>query len=469
MDLHDDGGTEARFAAYAAELTSVLGHADRVGPFQDYCVGLLLAEGRKSVEPLAALTAPERTAAQHQSLLHIVGESPWQDEAVLTRVRELVLPSMTGAEPIQAWIVDDTGFPKKGTCSVGVARQYCGQTGKQDNCQVAVSLSVATHQASLPVAYRLYLPKDWADDAARRAKVGVPDTIRFQTKPDIALEQIRAMRAAGVPAATVLFDPAYGNDGKFRAGITAEGLPYVAGVFTTLLVWRPGEAPPPQGEGRAWPKPGETRPQPVQVKTLAMELPTDAWQTITWREGSNMLLTSRFTRLRVRPAPQAAGRSELAAEQWLLIEWPPGEAAPDHYWLSTLPADIGFERMVDLAKLRWRIERDYLELKQEVGLGHFEGRRWRGFHHHASLCIAAYGFLVSERETFPPQAVPEPNAAGDLAFPLITDPEVLPLRTQRHMPNSIATLRLRLARTLVRALPRCPCCGQMHQRPKVPP
>ena len=244
MDLHEDGGTEARFAAYAAELTSVLGHADRVGPFQDYCVGLLLAEGRKSVEPLAALTAPERTAAQHQSLLHIVGESPWQDEAVLTRVRELVLPSMTVVEPIQAWIVDDTGFPKKGTCSVGVARQYCGQTGKQDNCQVAVSLSVATHQASLPVAYRLYLPKDWADDAARRAKVGVPDTIRFQTKPDIALEQIRAMRAAGVPAAAVLFDPAYGNDGKFRAGITAEGLPYVAGVFTTLLVWRPGEAPP---------------------------------------------------------------------------------------------------------------------------------------------------------------------------------------------------------------------------------
>jgi len=404
LDLHEDGGTEARFAAYAAELTSVLGHADRVGPFQDYCVGLLSAEGRKSVEPLAALTAPERTAAQHQSLLHIVGESPWQDEAVLTRVRELVLPTMTGAEPIQAWIVDDTGFPKKGTCSVGVARQYCGQTGKQDNCQVAVSLSVATHQASLPVAYRLYLPQDWANDAARRAKVGVPDTIRFQTKPDIALEQIRAMRAAGVPAAAVLFDPAYGNDGKFRAGITAEGLPYVAGVFATLLVWRPGEAPQPQPEGerRAWRKPGETRLQPVQVKTLAMELPTDAWQTITWREGSNMLLTSRFIRLRVRPAPQAAGRSELAAEQWLLIEWPVGEAAPDHYWLSTLPADIGFERMVDLAKLRWRIERDYLELKQEVGLGHFEGRRWRGFHHHASLCIAAYGFLVSERETFPP-------------------------------------------------------------------
>ena len=211
------------------------------------------------------------------------------------------------------------------------------------------------------------------------------------------------MRAAGVPAPAVLVDPAYGNDGKFRAAITTEDIPYVAGEFASLLVWRPGEAPQPQGERRPWRKPGETRPQPVQVKTLAMELPPDARQTITWREGSNMLLTSRFTRLRVRPTPQAAGRSELAAEEWLLIEWPMGEAAPDHYWLSTLAADIEFERMVDLAKLRWRIERDYLELKQEVGQGHFEGRRWRGFHHHACLCIAAYGFLVSERETFPPQ------------------------------------------------------------------
>ena len=265
---------------------------------------------------------------------------------------------------------------------------------------MAVSLSVATHQASLPVAYRLYLPKDWADDAARRAKVGVPDTIRFQTKPDIALEQIRAMRAAGVLAATVLFDPAYGNDGKFRAGITAEGLPYVAGVFTTWPRSRRPAGAPPQVRARVA-QAGRDASTAGQVRRWPWN-PTDAWQTITWREGSNMLLTSRFTRLRVRPAPQAAGRSELAAEQWLLIEWPPGEAAPDHYWLSTLPADIGFERMVDLAKLRWRIERDYLELKQEVGLGHFEGRRWRGFHHHASLCIAAYGFLVSERETFPP-------------------------------------------------------------------
>ena len=153
MDLHDETGTEARFRTYAADLASVLGHADRVRPFEDYCVGLLSAEGRKSVEPLAAVTAPERTAAQHQSLLHLVAQAPWSDQAVVSRVRKRVLPSITRDEPVQAWIIDDTGFPKKGSHSVGVARQYCGQLGKQDNCQVAVSLSVATHQGSLPVAY----------------------------------------------------------------------------------------------------------------------------------------------------------------------------------------------------------------------------------------------------------------------------------------------------------------------------
>ena len=191
MDLHDGTGTQARFYAYAAELASVLGHADRVRPFEDYCIGLLSAEGRKSVEPLAAVTAPERTAAQHQSLLHLVAQAPWSDQAMLTRVRERVLPTITREEPIQAWIIDDTGFPKKGSHSVGVARQYCGQLGKQDNCQVAVSLSVATHQGSLPVAYRLYLPKEWADDPDRRAKAGVPEAVRFQTKPEIALRQMR--------------------------------------------------------------------------------------------------------------------------------------------------------------------------------------------------------------------------------------------------------------------------------------
>ncbi len=406
MDLQNNRGTEARFEAYAAKLAAGLGHADRVRPFHDYCVGLLSAEGRKSVEPLAALTAPERTSAQHQSLLTFVAESPWSDDIMLAEVRKQVLHAITRKEPIQAFIIDDTSYPKKGKHSVGVTRQYCGERGKQDNCQVAVSLSVATHQGSLPVAYQLYLPQDWADDAARRAKAGVPAEIEFRTKPEIALAQLRAALSAGLSAALALADAAYGNDGKFRAGITAAGLLYSVGVFSSLLVWRPGEEPPPQEQGGRRPrrKAGETRPEPVQVKTLAKQLPADAWQTISWREGSNTVLTSRFARQRVRPAPQAARGGELAAEEWLLIEWPEGEAEPTRYWLSTLPADISFERLVDLTKLRWRIERDYQELKQEVGLDHYEGRGWRGFHHHASICIAAYGFLISEMETIPPSA-----------------------------------------------------------------
>jgi SRSO17 transposase len=407
VDLHDGTGTQERFHAYAADLASVLGHADRVRPFEDYCVGLLSAEGRKSVEPLAAVTAPERTAAQHQSLLHLVAQAPWSDQAVLTRVRERVLPSITREEPVQAWIIDDTGFPKKGSHSVGVARQYCGQLGKQDNCQVAVSLSVATHQGSLPVAYRLYLPKVWADDPVRRAIAGVPDDIRFQTKPEIALRQLRQAVADGVPPGVALMDPAYGNDSKLRAGITELSLAYVAGIQPTTMVWRPGEAPlppaPRSGRGRRATRlrRDETH-RPVSAKTLALELAADAWQRIKWRDGSNTPLTSRFARWRVRPAHDDARRSEPAAEEWLLIEWPEGEAEPDHYWFSTLPANISLESMVDQAKLRWRIERDYLELKQEVGLGHYEGRGWRGFHHHATLCVAAYGFLISEKETIPP-------------------------------------------------------------------
>jgi SRSO17 transposase len=422
LDLRESSGPEVRFEAYAAKVAAGLGHADRVRPFEDYCVGLLSAEGRKSVEPLAALTAPERTAAQHQSLLHFVAAAPWSDVTMLSEVRAQVLPVVTREEPAQALIFDDTSYPKKGKHSVGVTRQYCGERGKQDNCQVAVSLSVATHQASLPIAYQLYLPQDWADDAERRAKAGVPEEIEFQTKPEIALAQLRAARSAGLSAVAVLADAAYGNDGKFRAGITAEELHYAVGVFSSLLVWRPGEAPPPLAEGGRRPrrKAGKTRPRPVQVKTLAMELPADAWQTITWREGSNAELTSRFARRRVRPAPQAAGRgkpTEPAAEEWLLIEWEAGEAEPTRYWLSTLPANIAFERLVDLTKLRWRIERDYQDLKQEVGLGHYEGRGWRGFHHHASLCIAAYGFLISERETIPPSGGPRTGHSTRSAVP----------------------------------------------------
>src|ERR1700756_1358645 len=195
-----------RFAAYVGELTKVVGHADRAGPLRDYCSGLLAAEGRRSVEPMAAVTAPGRVSVQHQKLLHFVAEGAWSDEEVLAKVRELVMPAIERHGPIKAWIVDDTGFPKQGRHSVGVHHQYCGELGKQANCQVAVTLSIANRHASLPIAYRLYLPKDWAEDAARRTKAHVPEAIRFRTKPQIALAQISAALAAGVAPGGVLMD-----------------------------------------------------------------------------------------------------------------------------------------------------------------------------------------------------------------------------------------------------------------------
>jgi SRSO17 transposase len=244
MDLSGQA-SQARFASYVEALVEVIGHADRAEPLNDYCVGLLMPGERKSVEPMAAIVAPARVSAKHQSLLHLVGQAPWPDEAVLQKIRELVLPGIERQGRIEAWIVDDTGFTKKGTHSVGVARQYCGRLGKQDNCQVAVTLSIANHSASLPIAYRLYLPETWANDAARRKKTHVPKDVRFKTKPQIALDQIRAAHAAGVAPGIVLADAGYGANSDFRAGVSALNLPYVAGIQSTPSVWPPGQAPLP--------------------------------------------------------------------------------------------------------------------------------------------------------------------------------------------------------------------------------
>jgi SRSO17 transposase len=414
MDLRATEDTQSRFVAYVEGLVGVIGHADRAGPLRDYCTGLVMPCERKSVEPMAAVTAPARVGAQHQSLLHFVGEAAWSDEPVLAKVREMVLPAIERHGPIEAWIIDDTGFPKQGRHSVGVARQYCGQLGKQDNCQVAVSLSIANHHASLPVAYQLYLPKDWAKDRARRRKAGVPKQISFKTKPRIALEQPRWACGAGLPRGVVLMDAGYGADTDLRANITTLGLSYVAGIMPNTTVWAPGTwpLPPKKWSGRGRPPKlirRDANHRPISVKALARCLPRRAWRMIEWREGTAERLSSRFARVRVRVAHRDYQLTEGRSEEWLLIEWPEGEKEPSKYWLSTLPQAITFRSLVDLTKLRWRIERDYQELKQEVGLGHFEGRGWRGFHHHATLCIAAYGFLISERETIPPSA---PRRAG---------------------------------------------------------
>jgi SRSO17 transposase len=300
-----------------------------------------------------------------------------------------------------------------------VARQYCGQLGKQDNCQVAVTLSLAHRTASLPVAYRLYLPQEWADDPARRQKAGVPEEITFQTKPEIALDQLRAAAEAGLPRGVVLMDAGYGSDTRLRTDVTALGLSYIAGILSNTSVWAQGTAPlpPKPWSGRGRPpklmrRDGEH--QPTSVKALALALEQAAWTEIAWREGVADRLTSRFARVRVRVAHRDYWLSEPRPEEWLLIEWPEGEKEPTKYWFSTLPEEISFVRLVELAKLRWRIERDYQELKQELGLGHYEGRGWRGFHHHATLCIATYGFLIAERVRIPPSgsAAPKLKAIG---------------------------------------------------------
>jgi SRSO17 transposase len=401
------GASESRFRKFVERLAKTVGHADREGPLEAYCMGLMLPGDRKSVEPMAARIDPRRVGALHQAMHHLVANAPWSEEGLLAAVGDWALPAIEARGPIRAWIVDDTGFPKKGKHSVGVGRQYCGQLGKQDNCQVAVSLSVANEAASLPIAFRLYLPQEWADDRQRRQKAGVPDEIGFRTKPQIALAQIEAALLAKVAHGTVLADAAYGNDADFRDRITDWNLSYAVGIQSSTTVWPRGLKPlPPKPYGGMGRPPKlmqrDSKHLPVTVKALALSLPRSRYRAVAWREGSAGLLRSRFAAMRVRPAHRDTWRATPRPEEWLLIEWPASEAEPTKYFLSTLPASTPLKELVALAKLRWRIERDYQDLKQEVGLGHYEGRGWRGFHHHAALSIAAYGFLVSERSPIPP-------------------------------------------------------------------
>jgi SRSO17 transposase len=398
---------EKRLAAYLEWLAQAAGHADRTEPLRNYCTGLLLDGERKSVEPMAARLAPDHVQSMHESLHHFVAQSPWSDADMLRQVRDYVLPAMEKMGPVTAWIVDETSFVKKGTHSVGVARQYCGRLGKKENCQVAVSLSVATATGSLPIGWRLYLPEEWANDPMRRAEVDVPKQVQFQTKPQIALAQIRQAVEDRVLPGVVLADEVYGSSREFRDGVAERKLDYSLAVRSTTTVWALERQPLPpnpwSGKGRrpTRMRRDQTHP-PISVEQLARELPEKAWREVAWREGSKETLHSRFAALRVRPASDRKGG--LQPEQWLLIEWPAGAGEPSGYWLARLPVKLSLKRLVGISKHRWVIERDYEELKQELGLGHYEGRNWRGFHHHGVLCIAAYGFLMAERSRFSPTA-----------------------------------------------------------------
>jgi len=402
--------TEQRFEDFITLLEASIGHADRFEPLRAYCTGLLLPGERKSVEPMAARIDPAHVRQRHQSMHHFIAEAPWDDHEVLRAIRRYALPLIEETGPIEAWIVDDTGIPKKGTHSVGVTRQYCGQLGKQENCQVAVTLSLANPNASLPVAARLYLPESWMTDRDRCHRAGVPDDVVFETKKEIALAQIRSMIDEGVPRGTVLADAAYGNDHDFRETLTGWGLLYGVGIQKSTTVWPEGSEPihPPAARQKKRGQPRkllrrDARHQPVTVEALARDIPESSWSIVRWREGTRTSLESRFVALRVRIAHRDYLRSALRDEEWLLIEWPVDANDPIHYWLVTLPPETSLRQLVHVVKMRWRIERDYEEMKQELGLGHYEGRGWRGFHHHWTMCIAAYAFLAAERCLFPPE------------------------------------------------------------------
>lgn len=389
-------GMESRFERYAQVMVKALGHASRGQPACWYLRGLMLPGERKSVEPMAARVHPQDVRSAHQRMHHLVADSEWSDSALLSAVAGEVAPALARGGPCY-WIIDDTGMRKYGRQSVGVARQYCGQLGKTENCQVAVSLSLAALTGSLPLAWRLYLPREWTDDAKRCKAAGVPKTVGFATKGALAWAQIEAALAAGIAEGVVLADAGYGDEAAFRDRLQASGLCYAVGIRQAAKVWweqhQPASMPEhTRGRPRMRVKRDSTH-QPISVLDLARALPAKRYRTVTWREGTNTRLGSRFARVRCSAAQYNRPRDE----QWLIIEWPMGEPQPTKYFLSNLPADTSFKALVNTLKMRWCIEHDYRELKQEVGLDHYEGRNWRGFHHHASLCIAAYGFLMLER------------------------------------------------------------------------
>ena len=412
---------EARFDDFVNRIAACLGHADRHEPFRAYTQGLILPGERKSVEPMAARLDPAHVPKRHQSMHHFVSQSDWSDSDVLDLVRSEALGAMRAHGRLEGWIVDDTGFPKKGKHSVGVANQYCGVLGKNANCQCVVSVSLANTAASVPAAFRLYLPESWASDESRRAAVGVPEKLTFMTKWEIAIEQVDVLLAKDVAKAPVLADAGFGNIVGFRDALTVRGLTYTVGVAKGTTIYIPTVHVSPRGgrdAGRAGILAQMTDdPGPISLLDLAQALPEDDWYTVEWREGTKGPMRSTFAALRVRPAHRDKGRTEPRAEQWALIEWPEGEGEPSRYWLSTQPASIDVADLVYEAKLRWRIERDYQELKDEIGIDHYEGRNWRGLHHHITLCVVAYGFLLAERARLSP---PGPRAIFGIKEPAIS-------------------------------------------------
>jgi len=387
-----DPALRQRFVDYVTAVLPDLGRKDRQPWAEAYVRGLLLEGERKSIEPMAK-RLPDGNI---QALQHFIGKSPWPYEPVRQRLASVLVPEMG----LGLWIVDETGFPKQGTHSVGVARQYSGTLGKVANCQVAVSLHHATATASLPVDWALFLPEEWTKAPDRCAAAGVPVPIHHQPKWRLALDLIDRARTWGLADQRVVADAGYGTIAEFRAQLQARQLSYAVGVESGTGVWtrRPRcRRRPDTGRGRPptrWDYGGR---RPRSVLEVARALPAAAYRTVTWREGSKGKLTSRFARLRVWPAHGYWEGKPPECEQWLLIAWSATAAQPTKYWLITAAKRISLVQLVRWAKARWRVEQDYAQLKDELGLDHFEGRRWLGWHHHVTMTTMAYGFLIREQ------------------------------------------------------------------------
>ncbi len=392
-----------RLEEFLVTMLASVGRSERRHHGSRYVQGLLLDGERKSIEPLA-----ERLPGGNvQALQQFVGQSPWAWEPV----RRLLAQRMEEELLSAGWIVDDTGFPKQGKESVGVARQYSGTLGKVGNCQVAVGVHLATEAESVPLDWALYLPQAWTEDAERCRKAGIPHPTPFRTKVELALELIDHLLAWGLSRQPVLADAGYGNNTEFRQGLVDRQLHYVVGVESNTVVWgKPTRRVQPRPlKGRGRPRRPYYRGQPRALRDLATALPAEAWRTLTWRQGSQGPQRGRFAACRVQPAHgHVQDRPELQP-LWLLMEWPPEAEAPTKYWFSNLPEEVSLRRLVRLAKLRWRVEQNYQQLKEELGLDHYEGRGWQGWHHHVTLVCLAYAFLLQERQRH------KKNSAADFA------------------------------------------------------
>jgi len=392
FELGTDG--QQRLEEYFELIGDVLGLEERRASYAVYAMGLLGDGDRKSMEPIAARADPKprRVNGQHQRIQHFITDADWNDHEVRRVAAEHAIEALLDREPITHWIIDDTGFLKQGTHSVGVKRQYTGSAGKVTNCQVGVSLSVATWTQHLPIDFELYLPRDWTNDRARRKEAKIPDEVVFKTKLELAMDMIDRALQNDVPPAIVLVDSAYGTSSKFRKELQKRELSYAVGVSSAMKVWQLDTSNRRVG--------GRT----LTVAEYASKLVEQGeFRRTTWREGTGGKLSAHFAARRVLPIADEGVKRAEREPLWLLMEWESGKDEPSKFHISSLPKHLSVKELVRNTKQRWRTERAYEDMKGELGLDHFEGRRWRGWHHHISAVLTCYAFIIAEHARhFPP-------------------------------------------------------------------